>query len=106
MKAFMSLDGPTDATEQEVSTNAAQVLVDLLTLVAGKSIQGALITNETADIRFAFGVDPTIAGPLGHILASGQSLMLRGGHSVRNFRFVSKTTDTPGTLHITVYYEG
>ena len=106
MKATMSMDGATDATEKVSSTNTAQLLITALaaSLDPGRSIQGALVTVETNDIRFAFGVAPTTAG-MGHILTAGQSIMLRGGQSVRKFQFVSKTADSAGVVHITVYYE-
>ena len=102
MKAFMSLDGPTGVTTKIVSTDAEQDLSSVIT--AGRSVQGALITNEAQDIRFAFTTTPDISGT-GHILAANQSIMLRSGQAVDKFQFCSKATGVHGTVHITIYYE-
>lgn len=111
MQVFQATGRPLD-TKQIASSNSAQGLptaymgatATRITLTGfDRGAYGALITCETADIRFSYNsVTPTQAG-LGHILAAGSSIMLDGEEQVNGFKFISKTADTPATLTVTPF---
>ena len=82
--------------------NNGQTGVDLQNAI------GALITVETQDIRYTLdGVTtPTISTgtAVGHVLASGKSLVLDDPGQIQNFNFVSKTAGSHGVVHISSFF--
>ena len=84
----MAVRGPFTAFEQMTVSDSA------LTLDATKQIgtTGALITAETADVRFRVdGTSPTAS--VGHKLASGDQLLLESPQEVANFSVIRVSDD-------------
>lgn len=88
---------------------AADTVKVLTTAVApagtSKRPTAVLITCETFDVRFSFGVDPVNSGTtLGHVLATGQSLRVSNPAAVGDLRFINKTAGSNGLLQVTYEY--
>jgi len=65
-----------------------------------RGCQEAFVTVEIAsgNLRFRMdGTDPTTT--VGHLLKSGDSLLLSNPHDIKNFRAI-RTTATSGYLHV------
>ena len=84
----------------DVTSFVAQVTV---TRDQKENVTGCLITCETNDLRFAWGVNPTGSGGanLGHVLAAGQSIKLTNHKQIIDFRFCNKTAGSAAVIHIT-----
>ena len=64
------------------------------------AVQAAVITVETADIRYRYdGTAPTVT--TGHLVASGGAIMIVGYENVNNFQAISRTDNA----EINVSYE-
>ena len=67
-----------------------------------------LITCETNDVRYTLdGTNaPTGSGgaDFGHVLASGDAIILDDPKSIQGFAFCSKTAGSHGVLHITSFF--
>ena len=73
----------------------------------GNPAKGMLITCEDQTVNFTLdGTAPTAeAGTnVGHSLAAGQSIVVRGQESVRNFRCIDRVSGSTGTLKITCFF--
>jgi hypothetical protein len=69
---------------------------------ANKSAFAALLSLETADIRFRLdGGQPS--GTDGHYLTSGDSLVLTGTQALKQFQAI-RAGSTNGTLRVTYFY--
>ncbi len=69
---------------------------------ANKSAFAALLSLETADIRFRLdGGQPS--GTDGHYLTSGDTLLVTGTQALKQFRAI-RVGATNGTLRVTYYY--
>lgn len=70
--------------------------------------KAVLISVETADIRFTMnGTTPVItatSGGTGHLLASGQSFIVDGYTSVRNFKCINAVADSGAIVRCSFYY--
>jgi hypothetical protein len=101
---------PGDTTKVQLGDTAETLLDNNLYLNAnGKPPIGALITAETANVRFTLGPTGNVptqgnAG-LGHVLASGASLELTNGAQVRTASFISHTGSGVAVIQVTLYYE-
>lgn len=96
-------NGVAGVTFQMTSTDAVQGITGTKKFLDGVSkgkAVGALVSVETKDIRFAFGVDPTTS--LGHPCSAGGSINLYGWQEVNDFRFISASAGQAATLTITV----
>ncbi len=94
-------------TLEHVCGDTAETLDDVTSFVAQyvsgqtkSNVVQVMITCEDADIRFAWGANPTQAG-LGHILVAGGTLIITGHKFVTDFRFINKTNGSNATLQIT-----
>lgn len=101
-----SMDGEAGKFEQlTVGTVAVSLTAGSYSPTTGLRYNGALITAETAPIRWRCdGVAPgTAAAGVGHILgtASGESLTLNGYNNLVNFKAVGESA---GTAVIQVTY--
>lgn len=103
MKYTTILDGIPSITTKVTSTDTAQTLDTTIDQINSYSPISILITCETNDIRFAFGVNPTTA--LGHIIYATYSIVLNNPKSIRDFRFISETAGAHGDLMVTAFYE-
>jgi len=103
-KVIGAITGEPITTIKHTCGDAAETLIDDVTGFVAQSsdvnVTAVLITCETNDIRFAWGVDPTQAG-LGHILYTGQSLKLSNHKQVIDLRFINKTNGANAVLQIT-----
>lgn len=64
-------------------------------------VQYVLITSETADIRYTLdGITTPVGGSLGHLLLSGNSMVLAGYSAILNFRAI-RNASTDATLQVT-----
>lgn len=69
---------------------------------AGLEARGALLTLETADIRFRLdGTAPT-AGE-GHYLVAGDSILVLGTQSLKQFQAIRTGVDS-GVLRVTYFF--
>lgn len=101
MYTVRTLDGDAGTTQSIASTNTAQSLAAAMIkdVTLGKA-NGAIITIETAPIRYTFNATPTQAG-LGHIAEADTIIILNSSQMVHNFKFISHTADTHATLQVT-----
>lgn len=107
MKYAVLFTGTAGVTERVAVTDVAQLLINLLTVDAGRSISGVLITCEDFNARFAFnGSVPTQgANPVGHVLFANQSLKLINSQVVRTFRVINAVAMSDAFLQVTLEYE-
>ena len=111
MRFATQTSGKAKITWTQTSTNAAAGLT--AANVVGAALQnavGALITNETYDIRYTLdgANDPTYSegdgSDFGHIMYAGAGIILDDPGQIQDFKFVSKTKDEHGVLHITSFF--
>ena len=70
-------------------------------------IRAALITVETADIRFTLdGTTPTVTSgtAAGHIMSGGQSYVVRGYENCKNFRCINAVGSSGAGVKCTFFY--
>ena len=70
-------------------------------------MKAALITVETADIRFTLdGTTPTTTATtaIGHLLTNGNNLMIRGWMNIRNFKCINAVNASGATVKCTFLY--
>jgi len=110
MRFATQTSGKAKITWKQTSTNSAAGLT-AANIVGGESGQtavGALITCETNDVRYTLdgANDPTGSGgaDFGHVMPAGGGIILDSPDHVQNFKFVSKTADSHGVLHITSFF--
>lgn len=66
-----------------------------------QQVQYVLITSETADIRYTLdGVTAPVGGSIGHLLLSGNSMVLAGYSAIINFKAI-RNAGADATLQIT-----
>lgn len=73
---------------------------------ANLPIKAALITVETASIRFTLdGTTPTTTagGAVGHLMTAAQNYVVRGYENCRNFRCINAAGSSP-TVKCTYFY--
>jgi len=110
MSETFVFEGYAGPTLKVTTDNSADDLVNdaslpMLHATTGDLCRAVTITCETYDIRFTFGaVTPTIAGPVGHILAAGGSIRIANAKSIRSFQYINKTTNEFAVLYITPEY--
>jgi hypothetical protein len=70
--------------------------------------KAALISVETGGVRFTMeGTTPVVTatgGGVGHLLASGDSYVVRGFENVKNFKCIQAVTATGGIVRVTYFY--
>lgn len=110
MRVFQVTGKPL-ATKKLASTNTAQGLptaymgataTDITGTGWSRAAYACFLQVETADIRCAFGT-PEQDGSLGFVVKAGESLLLTGEDQIKDFKFLSKTADTPAAVHATPY---
>lgn len=111
MRFVTQTTGKPKITWQQTSSNTAAGLTaaNLVSATAEQQAVAVLITCETNDVRYALdGQDPTTStgdgANFGHVLASGDALVLDNPKTIQNFEFVSKTADSAGVLTITSFF--
>ena len=70
-------------------------------------MKAALITVETADIRFTMdGTTPTTTATtaVGHLMVSGQSYVVRGWENIRNFRCINAVASSGAVVRASYFY--
>lgn len=74
----------------------------------GRIAKAVLISVETADIRFTMdGTTPVVtatSGGTGHLLAVGQSFVVQGTESVRNFRCINAVASSGSVVICSFFY--
>jgi hypothetical protein len=89
-------------TDDSIGFTAAKVEYD------GRIAQAALITVEVAAIRFTMdGTTPVITATsngTGHLMDVGQSFIVRGTESIRNFRCINAVNDAGSIVFCSFYY--
>ena len=74
----------------------------------GAPMKAALITVETADIRFTMdGTTPVVTatgGGVGHLMVSGQSYVVRGWENIRNFRCINAVASSGAVVRCSFFY--
>ncbi len=74
---------------------------------AGKMARAAIISVETADIRFTIdGTTPTVTSGTGagHLLASGASYVITGEMNVSNFRCINAVASSGAKVKCTYLF--
>jgi hypothetical protein len=69
--------------------------------------KAALISVETGGIRFTLdGTTPTTTAStaVGHLIASGDSYVVRGYENIKNFKCIQAVTATGGVVKVTFFY--
>jgi len=70
-------------------------------------MKAALITVETADIRFTLdGTAPTTTATtaIGHLMTSGQNYVVRGWENIRNFKCINAVGSSGAVVKATYFY--
>lgn len=73
----------------------------------GKIAQAALITVETAAIRFTMdGTTPVVTGgtEAGHKIDAGQSFVVRGYKSISQFKCINETAGNGAKAFVSFYF--
>jgi len=108
MRFATQTSGKAKITWKQTSTNTAAGLTAANIIgVALQNAVGALITNETNDIRYTLdGTAPTGSGSanFGHVMSAGGGVILDDPGQIQNFQFCSKTAGSHGVLHITSFF--
>jgi hypothetical protein len=77
-------------------------------LYKGNIARSVLITVETAAVRFTMdgtaAVVTATAGGTGHLLDIGQSFIVRGQESIRNFRAINAVASTGSVIFCSFYF--
>lgn len=76
-------------------------------LYKGRIAQAVLITVETAAIRFTMdGTTPVVTGAseAGHKIDAGQSFVVRGHESIRNFRCINESASNGAKVFCSYYF--
>lgn|SRR5574343_391723 len=101
-------DGDAGAYEKLTATTSSIGFTSTLVEKAGKIAKAVLITVETADIRMTMdGTTPVVtatSGGTGHLVTSGQSYVVRGHVSVRNFRCINAVASSGAVVFCTFFY--
>jgi hypothetical protein len=112
---FTNFDNSTDMN----STNTAQLFTTAyntarsarhgatLTSAQWAKVKAVWLTVENADIRVAFGTNPTQATSttaLGHVISAGNSVRIPDPKKITTMRFISKTLSTPARIQATLEY--
>jgi hypothetical protein len=69
--------------------------------------KAALISVETGGIRFTLeGTTPTTTAStsVGHLMAVGDSYVIRGFENIQNFKCIQAVTATGGVVKVTYFY--
>lgn len=69
--------------------------------------KAALISVETGGIRFTLeGTTPTTTAStsVGHLMASGDSYVVRGYGNIQRFKCIQAVTETGGVVKVTYFY--
>lgn len=99
--------GAIGGTTRIAGTDAAQALPDSLIKDADSNYAGYVrITCETQDIRYSIGTTTPTQGAsaVGHVLAAGATLDLKGAEEVTGFRFLNKTSGSVGVIQATAKF--
>jgi len=105
--------GAPGPTTRIAGADTVKTLSSVFTNANGAPAIGAILTCETENLRFTLGgniVTPTYpptqgAAALGHLLYSGQSLVLQNGKQVRTFQFINAVAQADGVLQVTPMFE-
>ena len=76
-------------------------------LYKGRIAQAVLVTVETASARFTMdGMTPVVTGgsEVGHKIDSGQSFIVRGTESIRNFRVINEVASNGSKIFCSFYF--
>ena len=97
------MTGTAGITQTVVSADTAKTLGSVITFDSTKHTIGVIISCETYDVRFTFNVAPTTS--LGHLLSATQSVQFNNGETAKQFRFISASAGSHGTLMVTPLYK-
>ena len=97
MKTVRVKSNPPGTTVTQASTDTAAALTGI-----PADAEGALITCEDNDVKFAFTATPVSSG-LGHVIAKGDSINLPNRKFLDDMKVISSTAGSAGTLMITWY---
>lgn len=96
---YKLVDGDPGITSTVASADTVKNL--LSERISGTKVAtGCIISIESANIRYAFGVDP-VAGGLGHLGTSGTTVVLNSSTLISKFRYISNAAGVASTLNIT-----
>jgi hypothetical protein len=105
MLKVLSFDGRAYQTTRITSSDTATALPSALLTVAGYTAKGAIITVETASLRFAFGVDPTQgASGLGHMFRAGDTFRAYGESIVSQLKHINYAVGINAVIQVTILY--
>jgi hypothetical protein len=109
MSIVFAHDGEAHGFESLATGTAIGFTTSYLNLasIGGVPMRAALITVETADIRFTLdGTTPTITAgtAVGHLAASGQSYVVRGYDNIRNFKCINAVAGSGAVVKCTFFY--
>jgi len=107
MDKDVSMLGTFGSTVRVVSSDTAQYLPStviqyLVNTDLNDYSVGVMISVETYDVRIAWRTTPTTT--VGHILAVGDVLRIKGRDNILKLRFINKTVGENGVLQITPEY--
>jgi hypothetical protein len=74
---------------------------------AGKRAKFALVSVETADIRYTVdGTTPTVTAGTGagHLVTSGTYLVIRGEHNINNFMCINAVNASGANIKVTYFF--
>lgn len=82
---------------------AVSLLISQLTSASGKLAVSALISARNNGVKFAFGVNPTVAG-IGHLLATDEKIRIDGVAFLQNIRFVNAVSAANANVDISLSF--
>jgi len=108
MKSVIAIDGYLGTTSRVACTDTAAVLSTSVYQDAnGRTADVLLITCEDANVRFAFGTNPTQgARAVGHVIEIGESYRLDQKGAIASVKFINAENGSDGALQITPVFFG
>ena len=101
-------EGECRAYEKIGTTTSSIGFTSTVLLYKGRIAQAVLITVETAAVRITMDGTTTVvtatSGGTGHLVDAGQSLIVRGTESVRNFRCINAVASSGAILICSFYF--
>ena len=101
----VTIMGVPGITSTVLSANAVKTLGTAVAPAKYSGIVGVYLYLETNNIRYAWGVDPVEATPLGCLLMAGQTLQLNNAEAALNLRFISAIAGSHGRLQVTYLFK-
>ena len=92
---------------EKLTTETAVGFTESKYRVKGQTAQAALITVETAAIRFTMdGTTPVVTGvsEAGHKMDVGQSFVIRGYKSITQFKCINETASNGAKVFCSFYF--